>query len=306
MERSKELLHSIRENAFHQSDIEVEISPLQRLPPHRRHVITRLLSWKSHGSAHFASIIHETNGKKTRTRCVGSESAELTPKIQPQCRLGDPPQPTDLREPWKGQYSLPAVRGTVIPIAVMEISMKDPGRRRFKLAGGLLVLTVFLGGCGGTMTFQGSNAFAVGGHQAAVPAPAPAPAPAHVAVRDNKIEIDEKIQFEHDKATILPVSFALMDEVAKVMKENPQLKKVLVEGHASSEGDAAHNLKLSDDRAKSVMNYLVEHGVEKARLSAKGFGTTQPVADNATEQGREKNRRVEFTILDPGAKGAAK
>lgn len=163
-----------------------------------------------------------------------------------------------------------------------------------------------LSGCGGIITFQGEKAFAIGGHAAPAPAPAPAPDKSHVQVRDNKIEIDEKIQFEHDKANILPVSFPLLDEVTKVMKENPQVKKVLVEGHASSEGDAAHNLRLSDDRAKSVMNYLVEHGIEKSRLSSKGFGVTQPIADNATEQGREKNRRVEFTIVDPAAKGAAK
>lgn len=188
---------------------------------------------------------------------------------------------------------------------VMEISMKDQSRISPKLVGVALTLSALLAGCGGTMAFQGKSAFAIGGQAAAAPA-APAPAPSHVAVRDNKIEIDEKIQFEHDKATILPVSFGLLDEVTKVMKENAQIKKVLIEGHASSEGDAAHNLKLSDDRAKSVMNYLVEHGIEKARLSSKGFGTTQPLADNATEQGREKNRRVEFTILEPGAKGAAK
>lgn len=169
-----------------------------------------------------------------------------------------------------------------------------------------LCLAIWLPGCGGIITFQGDKAFAIGGHPVPAAAPAPAPEKSHVQVKDNKIEIDEKIQFEHDKANILPVSYPLLDEVTKVMKENPQVKKVLIEGHASSEGDAGHNLKLSDDRARSVMNYLVDHGVDKSRLSAKGFGVTQPLADNATEQGREKNRRVEFTIIDPPAKGAAK
>jgi len=156
------------------------------------------------------------------------------------------------------------------------------------------------------MAFQGEKAFAVGGHQAPPPPAAAPAAQSRVAVRDNKIEIGEKIQFEHDKATILPVSFGILDEVVKVMKENPQVKKILIEGHSSSEGDAAHNLKLSDERAKSVMHYLAEHGVEKTRMAAKGFGTTQPIADNATEVGREKNRRVDFTITDSAAKGAAK
>ncbi len=183
--------------------------------------------------------------------------------------------------------------------------MKDSIGRSCLPAHAGLIMAVLLSGCG-PITFQGQKAFAVGGHPAPVAAPAPAPDTARVAVSGNKIEINEKVQFEHDKATILPVSFGLLDEVTKVMKENPQLKKILVEGHASSEGDAAYNLKLSDDRAKSVMKYLVDHGIEKARLSSKGFGSSQPVADNATEQGKEKNRRVEFTILDPAAKGAAK
>lgn len=187
----------------------------------------------------------------------------------------------------------------------MELSMNISLGKTCLQASIALALAAILPACGGTITFQGQKAFAVGGHSATVAA-TPAPAQSHVAVRDNKIEIDEKIQFEHDKATILPVSFPLLNEVTKVMKENPQIKKVLIEGHASSEGDAAYNMKLSDDRAKSVMAYLVEHGVEKARLSAKGFGATQPLADNASEQGKEKNRRVEFTITDPSAKGASK
>jgi OOP family OmpA-OmpF porin len=174
-----------------------------------------------------------------------------------------------------------------------------------------LFIAFAMSGCGGTMAFQGEKAFTVSGREqpkAEEPKPAPAPEPEkkHVNIRKNKIEIDEKIQFEHDKAAILPASYGILDEVVKIMKENPQVKKILVEGHASSDGDAQHNLTLSDDRAKSVMNYLVEHGVEKTRLSAKGFGTKQPIADNATEAGREKNRRVEFTIEATDEKGAAK
>jgi outer membrane protein OmpA-like peptidoglycan-associated protein len=185
----------------------------------------------------------------------------------------------------------------------MELSMKETVQyKRILVSAGTLAVAL-LSGCGGTMTFQGEKAFTVGGHQA--PAAAE-PAKSRVAVRDNKIEINEKIQFEHDKATILAVSFGLLDEVVKVIKDNPQIKKVLIEGHSSSEGEAAHNMKLSEERAKSVMHYFTEHGIEKTRLSAKGFGTTQPIADNATEQGREKNRRVEFTIVDPAAKGASK
>ena len=64
------------------------------------------------------------------------------------------------------------------------------------------------------------------------------------------------------------------------------------------QGDKNLNLKLSDARAKAVMKYLVDHGIEKDRLTAKGFGSTKPIADNATEEGKEKNRRVEFNIVE--------
>lgn len=172
----------------------------------------------------------------------------------------------------------------------------------------LAAVAILLGAtsCGGTVAFQGQKAFAVSGSSPAPAASVAAPASKHVAVNANKIEIDEKIQFEHDQATILPASFGLLSEVTQVLKDNPNIKKVLIEGHASSEGDASHNTKLSDDRAKSVMKYIVDHGVDKARLSAKGFGSSQPVADNKTEDGREKNRRVEFTILEPALSGGAK
>ncbi len=130
----------------------------------------------------------------------------------------------------------------------------------------------------------------------AVAAPEPEPQK-RVEVRDNKIVINEKVQFEFDSAKILEVSHSLLNEVAKVIKENPQIKEILVEGHASSEGSDSHNLNLSDRRAKAVMKYLTSKGgIEKAKLKAKGYGETRPIASNDTDDGREQNRRVEFTI----------
>jgi OOP family OmpA-OmpF porin len=171
---------------------------------------------------------------------------------------------------------------------------------RVILSSSLIFLALGFAGCGGSVAFQGQKAFAVTGNSAP-PAPAAVAPPARgkVAVSGNKITIDEKIQFAHDQATILAASFGLLNEVVQVIKDNAQIKKLLIEGHASSDGDKAHNLKLSDERAKAVMTYLVEHGIAKARLSSKGFGSSDPIADNNTEEGREKNRRVEFTIVDP-------
>ena len=141
------------------------------------------------------------------------------------------------------------------------------------------------------------------------PPPAPTPPPpepvkaiGRVNVTDSKIEIKEQIQFEQGKSVIRNESFALMDEIAKAIKDNDKIKKVLVEGHTSADGDAAVNMRLSDERAKSVMKGLIERGVDAKRLSAKGFGITKPIGDNSDPAGRVKNRRVEFTITDPAPK----
>jgi OOP family OmpA-OmpF porin len=159
---------------------------------------------------------------------------------------------------------------------------------------------------GGTTVFQGAGAISITGTPPAPPPPPPPPPkkeeppapPPRVEVRDNKIEFKEKIQFENNKSVILPQSFSLLDDIVKVIKENPQAKKIAIEGHASAEGDAKRNLTLSDERAKAVMKYCVDHGIDAKRLTAKGFGITKPIADNGTEEGREKNRRVEFNIVE--------
>ncbi len=171
----------------------------------------------------------------------------------------------------------------------------------------VLSSAALVAGCSGTRVFAGQNAFSVVGtppppppppkKEEPPPPPKPEPPP-RVEVRDNKIEIKEKIQFEYNKATILAASFSLLDEIADVIKKNPHIKKISIEGHASAEGDPKHNMKLSDERAKSVMKYLVDKGIDAKTLTAKGFGITKPIADNKTEEGKEKNRRVEFVIVE--------
>jgi outer membrane protein OmpA-like peptidoglycan-associated protein len=133
--------------------------------------------------------------------------------------------------------------------------------------------------------------------------PAPPPPPPkvkRVVVTDSNIQINDKVQFELGKAEIKPDSFGLLDEVAKVLQENPQIEQVEVQGHTDSTGDAKYNRKLSQQRAESVRDYLIKKGIKKGRLVAKGYGPDKPIADNATPEGQEKNRRVEFLILKQG------
>ena len=160
----------------------------------------------------------------------------------------------------------------------------------------LLISTVAAVGCGGPVVFQGQSTLPVTGTPP--PAAVAARPPPRVEVRDNKIEIHDKIQFDYDKATIRPESFGLMNEIASVIGKNPQIKKIRIEGNASSEGSPQHNQKLSEDRARSVMKYLTDHGVTAGELTSIGHGADRPIADNTTEAGREQNRRVEFVILE--------
>jgi OOP family OmpA-OmpF porin len=169
---------------------------------------------------------------------------------------------------------------------------------RFLQYTALTVGALTLTACGGQIPFNGE--INVAGDPPPLPKPKkekPKPPP-RVEVRDNKIEIHEKIQFEKSKANILEQSHSLLNEVVQVIKDNSQIKKIAIEGYASSEGDDNFNKKLSDARAKAVRAYLVEHGINEDMLTAKGFGEEDPIADNDTEEGREKNRRVEFKIVE--------
>ncbi len=87
-----------------------------------------------------------------------------------------------------------------------------------------------------------------------------------------------------------------LDNVVKLMKDNPTLK-IQINGHTDNVGKPADNLSLSDNRAKAVVQYLTSKGIEPARLSSQGFGATQPVADNTTEEGRAQNRRTELKVV---------
>ncbi len=119
-----------------------------------------------------------------------------------------------------------------------------------------------------------------------------------VFVKDEKIEILQKVHFATGKADILPDSFGLLDQVAQILKVNPKIKIIQIEGHTDSLGADKLNQQLSEKRAESVKAYLVNRGTQPERLQTKGFGESQPIDSNKTPTGRENNRRVEFTIIE--------
>jgi outer membrane protein OmpA-like peptidoglycan-associated protein len=118
-------------------------------------------------------------------------------------------------------------------------------------------------------------------------------------VKQKEKEIMQKamagVQFDNGKATIIKKSTPILDQVAKVMLENPTYN-LAINGHTDNAGDPGKNLQLSIDRAKSVKAYLMGKGVAESRLTSNGYGDTQPKASNATAKGKALNRRVEFIV----------
>jgi OOP family OmpA-OmpF porin len=111
------------------------------------------------------------------------------------------------------------------------------------------------------------------------------------------VQAKEKIQFEKGSSKLAKVSDQILDRVVAIVKESGgSIKHIEIRGYTSSEGDAKKNKALSQARAEAVMKYLIDHGIAKDKLNAKGFGPENPIAPNDTEENREKNRRVTFEV----------
>lgn len=143
---------------------------------------------------------------------------------------------------------------------------------------------------------------------AAEPMAAPAPAPAYVAPAPAPVAyvapepaapqklVLEGVNFDFDKASLRQEDVSDLDKNVEALKAWGDVD-IEVAGHTDSMGSDAYNMKLSQQRAEAVRNFLISRGVAADRLTAKGYGEAQPVADNATEEGRFKNRRVELAPL---------
>jgi outer membrane protein OmpA-like peptidoglycan-associated protein len=131
------------------------------------------------------------------------------------------------------------------------------------------------------------------------------PARPLVTVQRRAIQIRRQINFATDSAEILATSNDLMNEIADVIIRNPQIRRIEIQGHTDNQGTADHNLDLSQRRAESVRQWLVDHGVEADRLEARGYGMTRPLVPNITPANRARNRRVQFVITEEQAADAA-
>lgn len=160
-------------------------------------------------------------------------------------------------------------------------------RHRIAILVALAALTA--GGCG-PIVFTDASAIDVIGT-------APEPEPVPVAMPE-RIELTEKVRFARNSARILEQSHPVLSEVADKIKAAPDIRRIRIEGHASADGNDAHNLELSSARARSVLEFLVAQGVAEDILTSEGLGETQPIADNDTADGREQNRRVELHVVE--------
>ncbi|HRZ41518.1 MAG TPA: OmpA family protein [Bacteroidales bacterium] len=107
----------------------------------------------------------------------------------------------------------------------------------------------------------------------------------------------KNIFFAFDKSDLLPASYPELDKLVALMKKYPTMR-IEIAGHTDYKGSVEYNVKLSNDRANSVVQYLIGQGIPASRLTWIGHGKSKPIADNTTEEGRQLNRRVEFTILN--------
>jgi OOP family OmpA-OmpF porin len=103
--------------------------------------------------------------------------------------------------------------------------------------------------------------------------------------------------FDFNQSTVAETSHPLLDKIVKILDENPDLA-MEISAHTDNIGSFEYNMQLSQTRAQSIVDYLVSKGIEKQRLVSKGYGESRPITLNNTEDGRMKNRRVEFIILN--------
>lgn len=129
--------------------------------------------------------------------------------------------------------------------------------------------------------------------------------PGSLRVGVSEIALFAPLTFKTSSAEIDPTSFPVLEEIVAALKANPDIARVAVDGHTDGRGDAGTNVLLSQKRAVSVVGWLTAHGIDPRRTEARGFGPHQPIADNATDAGRAKNRRVELVILRRTVDGEA-
>lgn len=198
--------------------------------------------------------------------------------------LGEAVSETVGKNAWKLSTQSP----TELSAGVQYTPQKNPAMRGFGFT--------MMGGGGVTRGVGAAQAHVVLGVTYPTPKIVKLEKPAPKVKIVDKIVITQMIHFAFNSSEIRAVSFPILDDVVSLLRDNPQIHLVQVEGHTDWIGSDEYNLRLSQRRAQSVVNYLVGKGIAGSRLSPKGFGEARPIADNNTDEGRARNRRTEFVV----------
>jgi OOP family OmpA-OmpF porin len=129
------------------------------------------------------------------------------------------------------------------------------------------------------------------------------PVPGEPLTLEQVVTLPAPIEFKFDSAIMLPGAEIYLNQVLAILKAHPEVTRLEIQGHTSSEGGYDYNMRLSDSRAKAVYQWLVDHGIDGQRLTPHGYGLTQPMFPNDTEPHRQRNRRVQFRLIEqaPGS-----
>jgi outer membrane protein OmpA-like peptidoglycan-associated protein len=126
-----------------------------------------------------------------------------------------------------------------------------------------------------------------------------------VRLTADSIVLIHQVEFDTSTARISRLSAAILDDIAAVLRQHPEITSAEVQGHTDNRGSEKQNTALSQARADAVRGALIKRGIDAARLTAKGYGPTRPAFANLTTEGRQKNRRVEIRILSRTPKQGA-
>jgi len=117
------------------------------------------------------------------------------------------------------------------------------------------------------------------------------------SIGTDRIMLDERIRFEFDSDAIRRDSTAALRDVARLLREHPEIVRIEIRGHTDSQGPGDYNLQLSTERAQEVARFLTQNGVSPRRVSARGFGESRPLVRGSSERAHAANRRVEFIVI---------